>query len=142
MSQQEQGEPTRSMPAFEQADSSAPMTARSEAQRPGRTEVPDGGALLTVIGDDLEADYFILTGEEALIGRSPDASVLLDDVTVSRQHAKITKESNGWVINDLRSLNGTYLNRERVEKGRLSDGDELQVGKFRFVFVLPEVTNG
>ncbi len=118
------------------------MTARSEAQRPGKTEVPDGGALLTVIGDDLEADYFILTGEEALIGRSPDASVLLDDVTVSRQHAKITKESNSWVINDLRSLNGTYLNRERVEKGKLSDGDELQVGKFRFVFVLPEVSNG
>lgn len=130
------------MPAFGQADSSAPVTARSQMQRAGNTEVPDGGALLTVIGDDLEADYFILTGEEALIGRSPDASVLLDDVTVSRQHAKITKESNGWVINDLRSLNGTYLNRERVEKGKLSDGDELQVGKFRFVFVLPEVTNG
>jgi pSer/pThr/pTyr-binding forkhead associated (FHA) protein len=104
--------------------------------------VPTGGALLTVVSGELEADYFVLTGEEAYIGRSPESSVLLDDVTVSRQHAKITRDDKGWLITDLRSLNGTYLNKERVDSGALSDGDELQIGKFRFVFVVPEVTSG
>ncbi len=119
--------------------SAGSMAKSTSTERPSVGKIPPGGALLLVVGDNLDAEYFVLTGEDALIGRSPDASVLLDDVTVSRQHAKIVKNGENWVVNDLRSLNGSYLNRERVEKGRLSDGDELQIGKFRFVFVLPEV---
>jgi len=111
--------------------------------RPTRpSSAPVGTALLTVIGDDLSVDYFALTGEEALVGRAAEAAVVLDDVTVSRQHAKLSREGAKWRVKDLRSLNGTYVNRERVESKELKDGDELQIGKFRFVFVSPEVTNG
>jgi pSer/pThr/pTyr-binding forkhead associated (FHA) protein len=122
-----------------------PKSAGSSAQdaRPTRpSTAPVGTALLTVIGDDLAVDYFALTGDEALIGRSMDAAVVLDDVTVSRQHAKLTRQGNQWTVKDLRSLNGTYVNKERVESSQLQDGDELQVGRFRFVFVSPEVTSG
>ena len=97
---------------------------------------------MTVIGDDLSVDYFALTGEDALVGRSTDAAVVLDDVTVSRQHAKLTRDGIKWRVQDLRSLNGTYVNKERVESKELKDGDEIQIGKFRFVFVSPEVASG
>jgi len=141
MTPQDQGDPTRSMPPVGgDSDASGPGEKRASSAHPGA--VPTGGALLTVVSGELEADYFVLTGEEAYIGRSPESSVLLDDVTVSRQHAKITRDDKGWLITDLRSLNGTYLNKERVDSGALSDGDELQIGKFRFVFVVPEVTSG
>lgn len=141
MSPEDLGEPTRSMKPVGTPPTS-PQKDEGRESRQSASQAPLGGALLTVMGGHLDADYFVLTGEDALIGRSPDASVLLDDVTVSRQHAKITNEGSDWFISDLRSLNGTYLNRERVEKAKLADGDELQVGKFRFMFVLPGVTNG
>jgi len=116
---------------------------KPDDSRPARpSNAPVGTALLTVIGDNLSVDYFALTGEEALVGRATEAAVVLDDVTVSRQHAKLSREGAKWRVKDLRSLNGTYVNKERVESKELKDGDELQIGKFRFVFVSPEVTNG
>ena len=70
------------------------------------------------------------------IGRSPDSDVFLDDVTVSRRHAEFRRGASGWSIRDVDSLNGTYVNRMRVDDHQLRGGDELQIGKFRFVFLV------
>ncbi len=71
-----------------------------------------------------------------LIGRSSDADLFFDDVTVSRRHAELARNERGrLVLRDLGSLNGTYLNRVRVEQAILEPGDEVQIGKFKFVFV-------
>lgn len=70
------------------------------------------------------------------VGRSEDADVFLDDVTVSRHHAEFRHGAEGWSIRDAGSLNGTYVNRSRVEDRRLAGGDEVQIGKFRFILLL------
>ena len=70
------------------------------------------------------------------VGRSPNAEIFLDDVTVSRHHADIRHGAQGWSIADAGSLNGTYVNRRRDEDHQLSGGDEIQIGKFRFVFLV------
>ena len=69
------------------------------------------------------------------IGRSPDAGVFLDDVTVSRNHALLVRRRDGLYIDDLGSLNGTYVNRRRIESHRLADGDEIQVGKYKLSYL-------
>ncbi|MBM3146617.1 MAG: FHA domain-containing protein, partial [Actinobacteria bacterium] len=69
------------------------------------------------------------------IGRHPDSTLFLDDVTVSRRHAEITHESGAWMIVDQNSLNGTYVNRQRLERALLTDGDELQIGKYKLTFI-------
>jgi pSer/pThr/pTyr-binding forkhead associated (FHA) protein len=69
------------------------------------------------------------------IGRAPQSDVFLDDITVSREHARLERTPNGVVLTDQGSLNGTYVNRERIESTRLSDGDELQVGKYRLAYI-------
>ena len=74
----------------------------------------------------------------ATAGRNPQSSVFLDDITVSRKHAEIRNEPDGWYIRDLGSLNGTYVNRERVESTKLASRDEVQIGKFRLVFFAGE----
>jgi FHA domain/zinc-ribbon domain len=70
-----------------------------------------------------------------LIGRSPECDVFLDDVTVSRRHAELVREGDGFSIRDLGSLNGTYVNRKRIESAELADGDEVQIGKYRLTFL-------
>src|ERR1044072_7583030 len=76
-------------------------------------------------------------GARTLIGRSPDCVVFLDDVTVSRRHALLTERDGRWFVEDQGSLNGTFVNRDRVEWAELSDGDELPIGKDRPTFLLP-----
>ena len=71
------------------------------------------------------------------IGRHPDSDVFLDDVTVSRNHAVVTRENDAYVIADQGSLNGTYVNRRRIERQTLLDGDELQIGKYKLTFITP-----
>ena len=79
---------------------------------------------------------FVLGAESTTIGRHPDSDVFLDDVTVSRRHAEVSRDGNQTSVRDVGSLNGTYLNRERIEDhAALHHGDELQVGKFRLVFL-------
>jgi pSer/pThr/pTyr-binding forkhead associated (FHA) protein len=68
------------------------------------------------------------------IGRSPETDVVLDDVTVSREHATLVRRGGDWFLDDAGSLNGTYVNRQRVDSHRLDDGDELQIGKFKLTF--------
>lgn len=98
---------------------------------------PNTAALLVRQGPQ-ENQRFILSGDEIILGRNESANIVLDDVTVSRNHAKITRLHSTWEIADLKSLNGTYVNQSRVEKIQLQAGDELQVGKYRFSFLLPK----
>ena len=78
-------------------------------------------------------DRFALTGAETRLGRHPDSEIMLDDITVSRRHATIERTGEGYVVSDVGSLNGTYVNQQRIDRAVLHHGDELQVGKFRLV---------
>ena len=75
------------------------------------------------------------------VGRSPEADVFLDDVTVSRDHAVLVHRHGGWYLDDSGSLNGTYVNRKRIDSHRLEDGDELQIGKYKLTY-LARLTHG
>jgi FHA domain/zinc-ribbon domain len=92
-----------------------------------------GPALVVRSGGGRSGEIFALEGETT-IGRSPDCGIFLDDVTVSRKHAILRERDNGFFIEDQGSLNGTFVNRKRVESGQLDDGDELQVGKYRLTY--------
>ena len=92
------------------------------------------GALVVRSGGGRVGQSFPLTGEKMTIGRSPEAGVFLDDVTVSREHATLMRRGGDWFLDDSGSLNGTYVNRQRVDSHRLADGDELQIGKFKLTF--------
>ncbi len=99
-------------------------------------DVPiEGTALVVRSGGGRQGETFPLQGDRIEIGRSPQADVFLDDVTVSRSHAMLTRDERGHVIEDKGSLNGTYVNRRRVEKATLEDGDEVQIGKYRLTYL-------
>ncbi len=93
------------------------------------------GALVIRSGGGRVGQSFPLQGERMSIGRSPDAAVFLDDVTVSRDHAVLVRRSGDWYLDDSGSLNGTYVNRRRIDSHRLQDGDELQVGKYKLTYL-------
>jgi hypothetical protein len=95
----------------------------------------EGAALVIRAGGGRVGESFPLEGERSTIGRRPDSAIFLDDVTVSRDHALIVRRGGDWHLDDLGSLNGTYVNRQRIETVRLSDGDELQVGKYKLTFL-------
>ena len=101
-------------------------------------ELPSGSALLIVHRGPSEGNEFLLPAELDIVrvGRSPESEVFLDDVTVSRRHAEFRRGAEGWSVRDVGSLNGTYVNRVRVDDQRLKGGDEVQIGKFRFVFLV------
>ncbi|WP_372791338.1 FHA domain-containing protein [Paraconexibacter sp.] len=97
--------------------------------------VAKGAALVIRAGGGRVGESFPLDGERHSIGRRPDSAVFLDDVTVSRDHALMVRRGGDWYLDDLGSLNGTYVNRQRIESQRLEDGDELQVGKYKLTFL-------
>ena len=101
--------------------------ATIEALRPGT-------ALLVVLRGPNTGARFLLDDQEVAAGRHPDSDIFLDDVTVSRKHAVFVVQGNGYVVRDSGSLNGTYVNRERIEEAPLHTGDEVQIGKFRLVY--------
>jgi hypothetical protein len=95
----------------------------------------DGPALVVRAGGGRAGEHFLVEKDMVTIGRSPDCDVFLDDVTVSRRHAVVSRSGAEFSIEDLGSLNGTFVNRRRVDRGRLENGDELQIGKYRMVFL-------
>ena len=98
-------------------------------------EVAGSAAALVIrAGGGRAGESFAVDGARMTIGRRPDSAVFLDDITVSRDHALLVRRSSDWFIDDCGSLNGTYVNRERIDSRRLADGDELQVGKYKLTF--------
>ena len=95
----------------------------------------DGPALMVRAGGGRAGEIFKPAGERTLIGRSPECDVFLDDVTVSRKHAVLVREGDAFRIEDQGSLNGTFVNRRRIDSAPLSSGDELQIGKYRLTFL-------
>jgi pSer/pThr/pTyr-binding forkhead associated (FHA) protein len=95
----------------------------------------EGGALVVRTGGGRAGETFPIEGERVTIGRSPEANVFLDDVTVSRNHALLVRRRDGLYLDDLGSLNGTYVNRRRIESHKLQNGDELQVGKYKLTYL-------
>ena len=94
-----------------------------------------GAALVIRAGGGRVGESFALSGDRLSIGRRPDADIFLDDVTVSRDHALLIRRADGYHLDDCGSLNGTYVNRRRVESVKLADGDELQIGKYKLSFL-------
>ena len=98
---------------------------------------PDGEvAMLVVVRGANAGSRYALTDDVPTIGRHPESDVFLDDVTVSRRHAEIERRGQLLEISDAGSLNGTYVNGERIERVALAEGDQLQVGKYRLVVVV------
>ena len=120
-------------PSFGDEEDAAAAAARDHA--------PEGAALIEL--DQVEGTagrrMHDIGDELVTVGRSPESNIFLDDVTVSRQHAEIFKreqpDGKGFRIRDAGSLNGTYVNRVRVDSVDLRNGDEIQIGKYRFKFV-------
>ena len=95
----------------------------------------EGPALVIRSGGGRTGETYPLDRDQTTIGRSPDCDIFLDDVTVSRRHAIVARGDVGFTIEDLGSLNGTFLNRSRIERGGLDNGDEVQIGKYRLIFL-------
>jgi len=95
----------------------------------------EGPALVVRSGGGRAGETFTPQSERTTIGRSPDCPVFLDDVTVSRRHAVLVERDSRWFVEDQGSDNGTFVNRRRVESAELSDGDEIQIGKYRLTFL-------
>jgi len=111
------------------------LAAASDGAPVGRIELPRGVGLLVVRRGTDEGARFPLEQRETTVGRNPDADVFLDDITVSRKHAVFVTEGQVTTVRDAGSLNGTYVNRTRIDEAVLSSGDEVQVGKFKLVYL-------
>ena len=97
--------------------------------------LPPGSALLVVRRGPNAGSRFLLDTDVTTAGRHPESDIFLDDVTVSRRHAEFRREGGIFTVRDVGSLNGTYVNRERVESASLANADEVQIGKFRLMFL-------
>ena len=124
------GVPETDLPADADVRLSSEDTSTIDALRPGT-------ALLLVLRGPNTGARFLLDSALTTTGRHPDSDIFLDDVTVSRKHAVFEQEGDTFVVRDVGSLNGTYVNRERIDSAVLRAGDEVQIGKFRLVFHTP-----
>ena len=95
----------------------------------------EGPTLVVRSGGGRAGEQFPLERTQTTIGRTPDCDIFLDDVTVSRRHAIVAKGTETFTLEDLGSLNGTFLNRHRIEQADLENGDEVQIGKYRLIFL-------
>jgi hypothetical protein len=118
----------------EQTQTFAPEVREELLESLGELGV-SGPALVVRAGGGRTGETFSPQGDRTTIGRSPDCGVFLDDVTVSRRHATLVNRDGQWRIEDLGSLNGTFVNRRRVDAADLEDGDEIQIGKYRLTFL-------
>ncbi len=106
----------------------------SQADKAAVMALPPTSALLIMQRGPSVGARFLLDAERTLAGRSVDADIFLDDVTVSRRHAEFVHEGDDFVVRDIGSLNGTYVNRNRIDRAVLRPGDEVQIGKYRLTF--------
>ena len=128
---------------IEGGDDGGPSTSTYQVGETGEIEAIDiesevdrtGAALVIRSGGGRAGESFPMEDDRVAIGRSPDAGIFLDDVTVSRNHALLVVRNDGTYIDDLGSLNGTYVNRSRIESQKLEDGDEIQVGKYKLSYL-------
>jgi hypothetical protein len=128
---------TISLSALEGAldgEGAAPAEPASEESGP-LEGLPPGSALLVVKRGPNAGSRFLLDADVTTAGRHPESDIFLDDVTVSRRHAEFVRDGDGFQVRDVGSLNGTYLNRGRIDAAALSGGDEVQIGKYRLVFL-------
>ena len=117
--------------------SQAVEAAGAEDELAGYLEgLPPGVGLLVVRHGPAEGSSFRLEAEHTNVGRHPDSEIFLDDITVSRRHVVLDRTPKGYLLRDVGSLNGTYVNRERADEAILHHGDELQIGRYRLSFVL------
>lgn len=131
------GETTRVIPKIGGEDT-GDLTPVSEAEAPEPTaaeSIPPGSALLVVKRGPNAGSRFLLDQDVTSAGRHPDSDIFLDDITVSRRHVEFVREAGGFSVRDVGSLNGTYLNREPIDSGVLTGGDEVQIGKYKLVFL-------
>jgi pSer/pThr/pTyr-binding forkhead associated (FHA) protein len=105
-------------------------------------DLTDGPALLVVKRGPNAGSKFLLDTDVTRVGRHPGSDIFLDDITVSRRHVEVARSGAGYELRDVGSLNGTYLNRQRVEQSVLANGDEIQIGKFKLVFFIGGGTAG
>ena len=124
----------------DQPDSQTTMSyapGESPEELPPLAGTAERATLVIRSGGGRAGETYPLVAERVTIGRHPDSDVFLDDVTVSRNHAVVVREGEAYVISDQGSLNGTYVNRRRIERQTLLDGDELQIGKYKLTFITP-----
>ncbi|MBE7186754.1 FHA domain-containing protein [Jatrophihabitans endophyticus] len=114
----------------------------AEAHQGAVDALTPGSALLVVKRGPNAGSRFLLDQDVTSAGRHPDSDIFLDDVTVSRRHAEFRREGSGYTVHDVGSLNGSYVNRERIDAAPLSGGDEVQIGKFRLVYLTAAVRTG
>jgi pSer/pThr/pTyr-binding forkhead associated (FHA) protein len=107
----------------------------SEGESVNPADTASEGPSLVIRTGGRAGDSFTLDGDRFTVGRDPASDVFLDDVTVSRNHAVVVRRADGLHIDDLGSLNGSYVNRRRIESHHLVDGDELQIGKFKLTYL-------
>jgi hypothetical protein len=106
-----------------------------DGEAPPFAACADEPCLVIRSGGGRAGETYVLRDDKVSIGRRPDAGIFLDDVTVSRDHATVERDGDEWAIVDEGSLNGTFINRRRGDRAVLSDGDEIQIGKYKFTFL-------
>jgi pSer/pThr/pTyr-binding forkhead associated (FHA) protein len=124
-------------PLDELHEPTPPVAADAESEVAG---VPCDSALLLIKRGPSAGARFLLDRDTTSAGRHPDSGILLDDITVSRRHAEFYREKGEFRVVDAGSLNGTYVNRHPVDSAVLANHDEIQIGKFRLVFLTPPTT--
>jgi len=119
---------------FETGEAAEKAEGLSGADQAAVDALPPGSALLVVRRGPNSGSRFLLDSDTTTAGRHPSSDIFLDDVTVSRRHAEFVRSGDGFAVRDVGSLNGTYVNRERIDETALAGGDEVQVGKYRLVY--------
>ncbi|GAA1409940.1 hypothetical protein AUR04nite_24920 [Glutamicibacter uratoxydans] len=123
-----------SLPTFQSSSEPAIIYALNDDEKKAVAALPQGSALLIAHTGPNKGARFLLDTDESIAGRHPNADVFLDDVTVSRRHAKFVRTAQGFTLSDIGSLNGTYINGDRIDSIALSNGVQVQIGKFRLNF--------
>jgi pSer/pThr/pTyr-binding forkhead associated (FHA) protein len=104
--------------------------------------LPAGSALLVVQRGPGAGSRYLLDTDLSTVGRHPESDIFLDDITVSRRHVEFRRDSGSFRVHDVGSLNGTYLNGDRVDDAELQNGDEVRIGKFRLIFFASDAKDG